>query len=255
MNSKKPVYITIIIPCFNEEDHIRHTLEKIFSNILDYTDYFFNILVLDDSSTDNSLFILNQLAPNFPLTIQILQNPSNMGIVESTKILLEAALHTNADYIIKSDMDADVPHDKILRLFLSELQMNTVDKIQVIIGERYITDKSTMSTLEVSQQQKMTTYLSKHFRDLNYNPVSSGVLFFSKSAIKTLLALKIVTSYNLRWGLDFLLPLLAHKLRMNIKKIDISQGNYFPERRTDSKIKAQYAAYYQVLELIENWKE
>ncbi|MDO1511437.1 glycosyltransferase [Maribacter confluentis] len=251
----EPISITLVIPCYNEEFHIEHTLRQITSHLLEYPTFSFQILVLDDCSTDSSLVILNQIAKNNPVDITILRNESNKGIVTSTKRLLQTALSLGPHYILKCDMDTDVPHKMAISMFLELIEQNRSSKIQILIGERFVADQNQLSPLEISEQEKMRVYLMEGLKIKNYNPVSSGTVLFTKNVIEQLLQLPIVISYDMKWGLDFLLCLLAHQLNFPVQKVTITNGNYSPSRRSIAKIKAQYAAYYNVLQLVENCKK
>lgn len=250
MKKKQLAKIVIVIPSYNEAENIRATISQIVIHIKANHDFSFKIIVVDDNSSDASIDILNDIRKSILVDFIILKNDINEGIAYATKKLLKAATEYNPDFILKCDMDADFPHDKVLSLLLNEIQNNAINKLQVIIGERQVTVESTMSNLEISEQQKMIQYLSDNFNIKNYNPVSSGVVLYSNAAIRTLLNLNVVESYELRWGLDFLLPLVATKLKFNVTTLKIDQGKYTETRRSEAKIKEQYSAYYQVLNLV-----
>ena len=50
--------VTVLIPCFNEQAHIEETIEHLLE--LNYPD--FEIIALNDGSTDNTAAILDQLS-------------------------------------------------------------------------------------------------------------------------------------------------------------------------------------------------
>lgn len=64
--------VTIFIPLFNGEDYIKETIESALKQ--DFSD--FEVLVIDDGSTDNSLKILSGFTDN---RIRIVTNNTNMG--------------------------------------------------------------------------------------------------------------------------------------------------------------------------------
>tara|TARA_R110002051_G_scaffold91370_2_gene160706 strand:- start:25314 stop:26060 length:747 start_codon:yes stop_codon:yes gene_type:complete len=244
--------IVIVIPCFNEEKNIISTLKTILSKIHSYKEYTFQVLVVDDFSTDESALILNSFKADVFSKLQIIRNNKNLGIVRSTKILFEAALKLKADFIIKCDMDSDFSHPILLDIFMNRIKNNQLSLNEILVGERQIDNVKNQCALEIEEQAKMVLYLNKNLNIKNYNPVSSGVLLFGKNVLTTVLQQQIVREYDQMWGLDFLLPLVAIKLKYKVTNLKIDNGTYSKERRPESKIKAQYTSYYHILDLIIN---
>ena len=46
--------ISIIVPLYNEEDNIKELLDSIFINIKKIENYKFEVIIVDDGSTDNT---------------------------------------------------------------------------------------------------------------------------------------------------------------------------------------------------------
>lgn len=72
-SSEKTVSVSIVIPSYNSEDTILETLESVFSQT--YQD--FEVIVVDDNSTDNSVKLIEQ---HFPDTSIIVKDDSNKGV-------------------------------------------------------------------------------------------------------------------------------------------------------------------------------
>ena len=73
--------ITFFIPCFNEESNIKPTILNIVKAMEEFS-LNYEIIVMDDASTDNSLQELKRIKyenPDFPLTIKINQNNKGLG--------------------------------------------------------------------------------------------------------------------------------------------------------------------------------
>lgn len=168
--------IVIVIPCFNEEKNIITTLKTIISKIQNYKEYSFQVLVVEDFSTDKSALILNSFKADIFSELQIIRNNKNLGIVRSTKKMFEAALKLNADFIIKCDMDSDFPHATLLDIFMNHIKNNQLSLNEIIVGERQIDNVKNQCALEIEEQAKMVLYLNENLNIMNYNPVSSGVL-------------------------------------------------------------------------------
>src|SRR5262249_56615164 len=57
--------VTIVLPCYNEQDHVLLELERI-SKVMDASDFSYELLVIDDKSTDNTLSVLREALTRFP---------------------------------------------------------------------------------------------------------------------------------------------------------------------------------------------
>ena len=87
--------LSIIMPLFNNERYVGKAIQSLLSQ--SYTD--FELIVLDDASTDNSLQIVKSFSDS---RIRILLNPQNQGIVYCRNKGLEVARGT---YIAPFDSD------------------------------------------------------------------------------------------------------------------------------------------------------
>ena len=60
--------ISIIIPCFNEEKVISQNIQKIY-NFFEDKEYVFEIVVINNASTDNTLKVLIETDKNYKIKI------------------------------------------------------------------------------------------------------------------------------------------------------------------------------------------
>ena len=59
------VDVTVVLPCYNEQDHVADELDRI-DGALDASDFTYELLVIDDKSTDNTLAVLRDELPQYP---------------------------------------------------------------------------------------------------------------------------------------------------------------------------------------------
>jgi glycosyltransferase involved in cell wall biosynthesis len=59
------VDVTVILPCYNEEAHFALEIERI-SAALDRSGLSYELLVIDDKSTDNTLDVVKSELPRYP---------------------------------------------------------------------------------------------------------------------------------------------------------------------------------------------
>ena len=101
--------IDIVVPCYNESENIRplyQAIKNVFTKEL--PDYDFNLLLVNDGSTDSSLLILQQLAKEDE-RVKYLSFSRNFGHQLAVKAGLD---HAFAPAVIS--MDADLQHPPTL---------------------------------------------------------------------------------------------------------------------------------------------
>lgn len=97
--------VTVIIPFRNEEDQLMELIQS-FQN-LDYPEELVEFIFVDDHSSDNSLYKLQELLNGFSFYSQILSLPNHLF---GKKPAIELAVkHAQSPIIISTDADCDVP--------------------------------------------------------------------------------------------------------------------------------------------------
>ena len=79
--------ISVIMPVYNSQKFIVKAIESVFKQT--YQD--FELLLIDDASTDNSFLILKKYAKKFPNKVKLLKNRKKIGL---TKSLIKLIKHS-----------------------------------------------------------------------------------------------------------------------------------------------------------------
>ncbi len=121
--------LTVIVPFYNEQDLLLKSVSRLIEQkIAD------NILLIDDSSNDNSYQIAESIQANNP-HIKLLKTEKNLGKGGAIKLGIE---NTESDYIIVHD--ADLEYDpKNIKAAVDLANKQNQEKI-VILGSRFIGD-------------------------------------------------------------------------------------------------------------------
>ena len=100
--------VSVIIPVFNEEGCVTTVAEKVVSTLTNYYEY--EVLFIDDGSTDNTLETLKKLHAESP-KVNFLSFSRNFG---QQNALRAGTRFANGDCIISLDGDLQHPPERIL---------------------------------------------------------------------------------------------------------------------------------------------
>jgi polyisoprenyl-phosphate glycosyltransferase len=104
-------YVTIILPCYNEEGHVVAEVERI-TRAMDGSGYSYELLAIDDGSTDQTLAKLREAAPRFP-QLEVVQMPRNGGSGVVRRIGTQRA---QGEIVAWTDADMTYPNERIPEL-------------------------------------------------------------------------------------------------------------------------------------------
>lgn len=118
MNKKN---ISIIVPVYNVEKYLRKCLESIFSQ--DYDNY--EVIIVNDASTDNSINIIMEFCKKYNNKIFCIQNEKNSGMSfsrnQGIKYVIERGI---SEYIIFIDSDDYIEYNYVSTLLNSIVEKN-----------------------------------------------------------------------------------------------------------------------------------
>jgi glycosyltransferase involved in cell wall biosynthesis len=132
--------VTIVLPCYNEQDHVIDEVERI-CKAMDASGHTYELLAVDDCSTDETLARLEAAAPQFP-NMQIVPFHRNGGSGTVRRIGSQQA---RGDIVVWTDADMTYPNDRIPELVDILDQDPTVDQV---VGAR-TTEEGTHKVLRV----------------------------------------------------------------------------------------------------------
>lgn len=105
MNNNRTPTVSVCVPTYNQESVLRQALD----GILLQQDCDYEIIIANDSSTDNTDKICREYLDKYPEKIRYIQQPRNKGIIKNTEDCLKAAtgkyiaICEGDDYWITSD--------------------------------------------------------------------------------------------------------------------------------------------------------
>jgi len=119
------LYLSVVIPAFNEEKRLPHSLAAVLS-FLKKQPYVSEVIVSDDGSQDRTVTLAKELLKDFPH--QVLVTPQNRGKGHAVR---QGMLAAKGDHILFTDADLSTPIEEVSR-FLAHLEKDQ----DIVIGSR-----------------------------------------------------------------------------------------------------------------------
>lgn len=126
------VYLTVIIPCFNEEANLKRGVLKEIDNFFKKKDFSWEVVVSDDGSSDKSREIVKKEIESLK-NFRLLENPHG----GKPAALLSGIKKARGEYILFTDMDQSTPIGE-----LNKLLPQLTKGYQAVIGSRGLVRKN-----------------------------------------------------------------------------------------------------------------
>jgi glycosyltransferase involved in cell wall biosynthesis len=193
--------ISFVIPVFNEKESLQAFYKELKKEITKLGEKY-EIIFVDDGSTDTSLEILKALARDDKL-IRIFSFRTNLGKSEA---LTCGFLHAKGDYVITMDADLqDRPSE------IHKLLTKAKEGVEVVCGWRKERkDKSQMKIISQMFNRIVGYLFNLHLHDYN-----CGLKLYTKDAAKSL---------RLYGGLHRFIPLLAFEQGFVVDEVAVEHA-------------------------------
>jgi len=201
--------ISVIIPVFNEEEVIENTVHEVKSFLKNnFTS--FEIIIVDDKSTDSTLEILKSIGG-----IKVLRNLKNHG---KGYTVAKGMKYASGDLLLFMDADNSTRIDELVN-FLKE-----IGQYDILIASRGLKD----SKIELSQNifksflGRVGNLFSRMLIDKNIYDTQCGFKLF-KANTKYLFDKITINGF----AFDFELIFLAKKYKFRVKEMPVVWKNNF----------------------------
>jgi polyisoprenyl-phosphate glycosyltransferase len=206
--------VTVLTPCFNEEDNVREVYERVRAVFLGLPGYEREHLFIDNASTDATVQILRELAAEDP-AVKVIVNTRNFGHVRSPYYGL---LEGTGACVIAIVADLQDPPDLIPE-FIRQWEQG----YKVVIGVRESTDEGVVMRTVRNAYYTLVRKLS----DVEQIPGFTGFGLYDAEVIETLR--KIDDPYPYFRGLicDLGYQRAAITYHQKVRKRGITKNNFF----------------------------
>jgi glycosyltransferase involved in cell wall biosynthesis len=165
------VHVTIVLPCYNEQDHVIDEVERI-CKAMDASGHTYELMAVDDKSTDGTLARLYEAAPNYPnMKVVPFQHNSGSGTVRRI-----GSQQARGDIVVWTDADMTYPNERIPEL------VDILDKdpaVDQVVGAR-TTEEGTHKALRVPAKWVIRKIAEK-LSDSSIPDLNSGLRAFRRS--------------------------------------------------------------------------
>lgn len=169
----KKIKVSIIVPCFNEQATIEQIIKKIYSKEI----FEFEVIVVDDNSSDGSKQTIEKLSQQYP-NFKSIFHTSNLGKGSAIKSGLEIA---SREIILIQDSDLEYNPDDYENLIEPFIKYDA----DVVYGSRFIGGNGPKRLHFFWHQvaNKILTLLTNIFTNLNMTDMETGYKLFKRKFI------------------------------------------------------------------------
>ena len=202
--------ISIIIPCYNEEHTIQQVIRMV-QNVLEKSEY--EIILVDDASTDNSKKIINKISQKED-KVRVIRHEVNFGKGAALRTGINVS---TGDVIIIQDADLEYDPSEYGKL-LNPIETGKAD---VVYGSRFRSGEE-MRVLYYWHKVGNTflTWLSNMFSNLNLTDMETCYKIFRKEVLDQ------ITIEENRFGFEPEITAKLAKIRPRIRIYEIGISYY-----------------------------
>lgn len=173
---KNSVYV--VIPCYNEKSNLTQLMKDLHHSLSRISN--FEIIVVNDGSSDGSDSILTKLAVKYP--INLLHHDQNMGLSSTLRdgLLSAIAIAKANDLVIT--MDADNTHKSC---YIQKMLEAINEGAEIVIASRYIKGGIQIGvTNNRIMLSKFANYILSFLSGLKIKDITSGYRCYRASVLK-----------------------------------------------------------------------
>ena len=179
MINKKSFKLSIIIPCYNENQTIDKIISKISESLSTYNYLNYELIIVDDNSTDGTKDKLKKY--DLDKNINVFFHNKNLG---KGAAIQSAIKHVSGELVLIQDADLEYDpfdYDKLLLPFF-ETDADVVYGSRFLGGGTYVRIHFFWHYLA----NRILTFICNLFINLNLTDMETGYKVFKSSAIKSI---------------------------------------------------------------------
>lgn len=209
--------ISVIVPIYNVEPYLKRCVDS----LLEQTYQNFEILLVDDCSTDNGPEIAKEYAQTHPQLCRFIQREKNGGLSAARNTAMEAA---QGEWLAFVDSDDWVTEDYLSSMY----EVAQRDQADIVMSSRYYYYPDTGKVVEVSPFSNLETNSSQNEKIALCMPSATARLF--RTSLFRESGLVFPTNVWRAAEQGIIIPLLTRTSKISI----LNKPMYYYLQRSDS---------------------
>lgn len=211
------VFLSVVIPAFNEESNLVPTLNSVF-DYLKKQDYSWEVIVVNDGSKDHTKDLVLAFQKS-SLKLVLLDFPENHGKGFAVN---QGVLRSRGELVLFMDADNSTKINEIekaIPLLQGNIASATFD---VVIGSRRLPGSKILKPQPMIRRLlgEVFRFYAKFLFGFSFDDTQAGFKVFNQKA-KKIFSFQTIW----RWGFDVELLWLAKKMKFKLKEIPIDWEN------------------------------
>ena len=206
--------IFVIIPCYNEAAVIRNTVIEVLR-------HGYNVVIIDDSSKDNSK---NELKG---LPVYYLRHRVNLGQGAALQTGIDFALKKGAKYFVTFDADGQHDSDDIPGM----IALLEKEKADIVFGSRFLPGSKTNVSRSRSFALNLGRYINYFTSGIMLSDSFNGMRIFSKQAAEKIK----LTENRMSHPAQLLMLTAASKLKYTEYPVAVHYSDYSKNKGLKNK--------------------
>ena len=207
--------LSIVIPAYNEQKRLPETIKKLESFYASRRWSFFEIVLVDDGSTDGTAALIASIAKVNPI-FRLVSNPGNRGKGYAVR---HGAREAKGEWVLITDADLSSPIEELDCLFAAVEER----KVDIAIGSRAI-DRSKVSVRQPAFREFSGRFFNLVMRvatGLPFKDTQCGFKLFHSRTIEPIFSRQVIDGF----GFDVEDMLLAKLLNLKVAEVPVRWAN------------------------------
>lgn len=207
----KEAELSIVVPFFNEAKRLEPRLAQSIEYLINHLRQDWEVIFVDDGSTDGTLTLLNQTQQRFPdSSISIVSYPTNTGKGFAVK---RGVMTAQGERILVTDADFSIDLDEVSKF------IENLDTSDIVIGSKKHLLSSTNKHQKIPRRilGKGFTILANLVLGLNFTDITCGFRAFRSQTAKLLFPKQMMN----RWSYDAETLFLAKKFNCTVQELPV----------------------------------